>query len=200
MDLVVLSVAFVMHEFIVYGSSYPFVTIPDLGKIQGSFTETFGGRQISSFRGIPYALPPVGPLRFAVRFVMLTALTLTLSFTVDKYRSIYCEKDPIPASPWNGVLDATKEGPYCVQFIFGRSYGVEDCLKLNIYTHSVMCIFYLIHLQTFEGNVIIFTCRRAGQVIIYCLSWFGFMAVHSWEEAVMAKPTITVRSTLWIVT
>nr|AQY62723.1 carboxylesterase [Cnaphalocrocis medinalis] len=66
---------------------------------------------VSSFKGIPYAEPPVGPLRF---------------------------KDPIPHKGWTGVRDATEHGSVCSQFdiIFTEQYipGSEDCLFLNVYT------------------------------------------------------------------
>ena len=42
--------------------------------------------------------------------------------------------------PWNDqILDGTKEGPKCVQIneFTHAVEGVEDCLKLNIYTHNV---------------------------------------------------------------
>jgi para-nitrobenzyl esterase len=63
------------------------------------------------FAGIPYAAPPVGPLRW---------------------------QPPAPASPWPGIRDATKPGPRCVQdgsrpSDFGLSVG-EDCLTLNVWT------------------------------------------------------------------
>lgn len=38
------------------------------GKVQGSVRENFLGGTFYSFQGIPYAKPPVGPLRFKVRF------------------------------------------------------------------------------------------------------------------------------------
>nr|CAD7569982.1 unnamed protein product [Timema californicum] len=62
-----------------------------------------------SFQGIPYAKPPVGPLRF---------------------------KAPQPADPWEGVKDATKEGAEAPQIDFmNKKYtGNEDCLFINVYT------------------------------------------------------------------
>ena len=43
--------------------------------------------------------------------------------------------------PWglNNIFDATKEGPMCLQYdeFFQGVHGVEDCLRLNIYTHEV---------------------------------------------------------------
>ena len=49
-------------------------------------------------------------------------------------------KEPVYVKPWTGtVLDATKEGPSCIQHdnILQTFRGVEDCLRVNIYTHEV---------------------------------------------------------------
>jgi para-nitrobenzyl esterase len=63
------------------------------------------------FAGIPYAAPPVGPLRF---------------------------RPPAPVRPWTGIRDATEPGPRCIQDPgadpeFGKQSD-EDCLSLNIWT------------------------------------------------------------------
>lgn len=62
-----------------------------------------------AFRGIPYAQPPVGDLRYA---------------------------DPVPAEPWNDTLMADEFGGSCIQpaSTFGASESTEDCLYLNVYT------------------------------------------------------------------
>ena len=68
---------------------------------------------IRSFKGIPFAKPPVGDLRW---------------------------KEPQPADNWNGVRKADKFGPNAMQTkVFGdmnfRSAGMsEDCLYLNVWT------------------------------------------------------------------
>jgi carboxylesterase 2 len=42
------------------------VNIPKLGLLLGSQTKSSTGKGIYAFRGIPYAQPPVGELRFKV--------------------------------------------------------------------------------------------------------------------------------------
>jgi len=64
---------------------------------------------IRVYRGIPYAAPPVGNLRW---------------------------KPPQPAASWNGVLNATKFGRACPQVKTRHPLGEvsEDCLYLNVWT------------------------------------------------------------------
>src|SRR5436305_2726769 len=88
----------------------PRVTI-DTGTLEG--LDTAG---VMVFRGIPYAAPPVGELRW---------------------------RPPQSAKPWSGVRDASKLGHNCIQhqpysdidpFAAGIS---EDCLYLNVWTKSL---------------------------------------------------------------
>lgn len=82
----------------------------DTGKVHGRMSED---GQIRTFLGIPYAAPPVGPLRW---------------------------KPPQPAAKWKGVRDATAFGSHCMQpniyqdMIFRDPGPSEDCLTLNIWT------------------------------------------------------------------
>jgi carboxylesterase type B len=46
----------------------PMVTIPKLGQVRGSKMVSVAGKMFYAFRGIPYAQPPVGDLRFRVSF------------------------------------------------------------------------------------------------------------------------------------
>ena len=68
---------------------------------------------LDEFRGIPYAAPPIGPLRW---------------------------KPPQPVASWTGTRAADHFGPRCMQLgLFSdmvfRSDGVsEDCLYLNVWT------------------------------------------------------------------
>jgi para-nitrobenzyl esterase len=65
-----------------------------------------------AFRGLPYAAPPTGNLRW---------------------------RPPEPAAKWNGVRDATQFAPSCPQrsVFFGVGVRSEDCLYLNVYTPSL---------------------------------------------------------------
>lgn len=83
------------------------------GKLKGSLLKTKSGKEILSFRGIPYAESPLGPLRF---------------------------KEPKPKPKWDGILDATKEGFSCPQppKVLYRDLNItEDCLIINVYTKSL---------------------------------------------------------------
>src|SRR5258705_5337293 len=79
------------------------------GTVEGT-TEQSG---IRAYRGIPFAAPPVGDLRW---------------------------RAPQPVKNWEGVRSATAFGPRCVQAaLFSdmnfRSNGMsEDCLYLNVWT------------------------------------------------------------------
>ncbi|VEN60664.1 unnamed protein product [Callosobruchus maculatus] len=73
------------------------------------YKTAYKGTPYYSFRGIPYAEPPIGNLRF---------------------------KPPVEKSKWNGTLDATREGSQCVQNI-NPVLGSEDCLFINVYTPSL---------------------------------------------------------------
>lgn len=73
------------------------------GWVKGEVTGTH-----RSFLGIPYASPPVGPLRWAM---------------------------PRAAKPWEGLRDATRPGPQCPQLSGSpEPAGSEDCLSVNVTT------------------------------------------------------------------
>ena len=70
--------------------------------------------QIAVFRGLPYAAPPVGDLRW---------------------------REPQPAQPWRGARDASRNGKACMQQPGASLEGggdpgplSEDCLTLNVWT------------------------------------------------------------------
>nr|AHJ25667.1 acetylcholinesterase type-2 [Sogatella furcifera] len=88
------------------------------GAVRG-MSKTVLGREVHVFTGIPFAKPPVGPLRF---------------------------RKPVPVDPWHGVLDATTLPNSCYQERYEYFPGFEgeemwnpntnlseDCLYLNIW-------------------------------------------------------------------
>ncbi|XP_073818495.1 juvenile hormone esterase-like [Musca autumnalis] len=82
-----------------------------LGAIKGIEMETRFGNKFWSFRGIRYAEPPLGELRF---------------------------KNPQPIKAWQPtILDATNDGPMCPQVTEHMDMLSEDCLHLNVYTKNV---------------------------------------------------------------
>lgn len=59
-----------------------------------------------AFKGLPYAAPPVGALRW---------------------------RAPEPPRPWTGVRDASRFGPVCPQLSGSEVTGDENCLTLNVW-------------------------------------------------------------------
>jgi para-nitrobenzyl esterase len=72
------------------------------GPLKGIQTPT-----TNEYLGIPYAVPPVGNLRWT---------------------------PPQPFGKWHGVFQATQFGNFCTQPESGSTFGSEDCLTLNVYT------------------------------------------------------------------
>ncbi|MDP4215471.1 MAG: carboxylesterase family protein [Bacteroidota bacterium] len=127
------------------------------------------GSGIRSFKGIPFAQPPVGDLRW---------------------------REPQPVKPWDGVRKATRFGPRAMQRpIYSdmnfRSDGVsEDCLYLNVWTPAksekeklpVLVYFYGGGLMAGDGSEYRYdgeSMARHGIVAVtvnYRLSVFGFFA------------------------
>jgi para-nitrobenzyl esterase len=73
------------------------------GQIRGT-----DSRGMYEYLGLPYAAPPVGPLRW---------------------------RAPQPSARWHGIRNATGFAPHCPQPIgvFGRASTSEDCLYLNVF-------------------------------------------------------------------
>lgn len=79
---------------------------------QGSLEGSEPAPNVLAYLGIPYAKPPVGPLRW---------------------------QPPQPADHWQGVRSATRHGSPCAQQDQGWNRGLpergrEDCLFLNVWT------------------------------------------------------------------
>ncbi|XP_066908800.1 juvenile hormone esterase-like [Halyomorpha halys] len=83
------------------------------GAVRGFTSRSRSGRQFLSYKGIPFARPPLGKLRF---------------------------KPPEEPQPWAGIRNATEDGPFCIQYnmfqLNPQVIGSEDCLHLSVFTHD----------------------------------------------------------------
>jgi para-nitrobenzyl esterase len=149
-------------------ASDPLVIKTDLGKVQGKMS---ADGQARDFLGIPYAAPPVGPLRW---------------------------KPPQPAAKWHGVRQASSFGSRCFQqeryddMVFRDPGESEDCLTLNVWTpaaksKSKLPVMVWIYGGGFAGGGTSEPRQdgehltRRGVVVVsmnYRLGIFGFMATH----------------------
>jgi len=82
----------------------------DKGYVSGTVIGELG-KEVSVYRGIPFAAPPVGNLRW---------------------------KPPLPTEPWDGIRECTKFSLISPQPLMGNITGEmpqsEDCLYLNVLT------------------------------------------------------------------
>ena len=143
--------------------SAPIVAAPS-GTVRGT---AVGG--IHVFKGIPYALPPTGPLRW---------------------------KPPVPPASWKGTRDATEFGFVCPQpkpqpasiYSWDLRPMSEDCLSLNIWAPAgarKAPVFFWIHggaLTTGAGSDALYdgaALAARGLVVVsinYRLGVLGFLA------------------------
>ncbi|XP_073975369.1 carboxylic ester hydrolase-like isoform X4 [Rhodnius prolixus] len=86
------------------------------GQLRGREFKSRNGRKVAAFSGIPFAKPPLGPLRF---------------------------QDPQPPESWTRIRDAYNFGSVCVHIPFlyppvkTTKLGNEDCLYLSVYTPTL---------------------------------------------------------------
>ncbi len=125
---------------------------------------------VSTFRGVPYARPPVGPLRW---------------------------RPPEPHPAWSGVRDAVEFGPAAPQvpgmvtrLVGSEEATAEDCLRLNVWTPATdgarRPVLVWIHGGRFmngSGSWPVFdgtALARRGDVVVvtinYRLGALGFLA------------------------
>ena len=86
----------------------PLLAADEVRTTEGVYKGSLEG-DLLVFRGLRYAAPPVGNLRF---------------------------KAPAAPASFAGTSDARSFGPNCFQPAGGGSAGVEDCLFLNIWSHN----------------------------------------------------------------
>ncbi|CAH2107819.1 unnamed protein product [Euphydryas editha] len=159
----------------------PIVTVKE-GKIRGSFGYLIDGSPYYSFKGIPYARPPIENLRF---------------------------KAPLPPQPWKGIRDAVDFGPICTQFNFTYQ-GEEDCLFINVYTKSlnkndkipVMVYIYGGSFTQGSGNFFLPDFLLQHDVILvtfnYRLEVLGFLSLETPEVPGNAAMKDQVAALRWV--
>ncbi|XP_015175623.1 PREDICTED: acetylcholinesterase [Polistes dominula] len=90
----------------------PVLTVKQ-GRIKGVIEENIVDNvKYYIYRGIPYAKPPIGKLKF---------------------------QDPLPPEEWFGIRDCSKFGNVCAQIdrMTNEMIGSDDCLYLNVYTPRI---------------------------------------------------------------
>ncbi|CAG9768475.1 unnamed protein product [Ceutorhynchus assimilis] len=90
-------------------ASDPIVSLPK-GQVRGVTLSSVNNRTIHVFRGIPFAKPPIGKLRF---------------------------KTPDEPEPWTDILDAIADSNICFSCEYNSEKESEDCLYLNVITPAL---------------------------------------------------------------
>jgi para-nitrobenzyl esterase len=165
---------FMLASSALYAANFPQIVQVDTGSVKGVLNEQSA---VNSFKGIPFAAPPVGNLRW---------------------------KAPMAAAKWAGVLNTDHFGNSCMQVVRhgasgGRAFSSEsrvpnstseDCLYLNVWTPAksagdklpVMVWIYGGGFQVGSGAVPIYDgegLASKGVVVVsfnYRLGIFGFLA------------------------
>jgi para-nitrobenzyl esterase len=137
---------------------------------------------VVAFKGIPYAAPPVGPLRW---------------------------RPPQPVAAWKAPLKADKLGPICMQKYNPKDNGVgplpmsEDCLTLNVWrpyqaSPHALPVMVWIHGGGFvngSGTAALYdgaALARQGVVVVtlnYRLGRFGFFATPALTREAGDEPS-----------
>lgn len=103
---------FVTYCFVFFSNEDAPVVQTTHGKVRGILLKSLYDEQFYAFDGIPYAVPPLGTLRF---------------------------KEPHDLKPWHGIRDCSKPLSKCLQVstLTKEVEGSEDCLYLNISVKTV---------------------------------------------------------------
>ncbi|XP_014643887.1 PREDICTED: liver carboxylesterase 1-like [Ceratotherium simum simum] len=145
------------------------------GKVLGKYVSLEGFAQpVAVFLGIPFAKPPLGPLRFA---------------------------PPQPAEPWHVVKNTTSYPPMCSQdpaagqmvsdLFTNRKENIslqfsEDCLYLNVYTPADL---------TNESRLPVMVWIHGGGLMLGGASSYDGLALSAHENVVVV--TIQYRLGIW---
>ncbi|XP_032436801.1 fatty acyl-CoA hydrolase precursor, medium chain-like [Xiphophorus hellerii] len=143
------------------GSSELVVSLKS-GQIRGEYVTVKGTeRRVKQYLGIPFAKPPVGPLRFAA---------------------------PESPEPWEGERDGTQQPPMCVQdreivinisIAMSMDFSVpevsEDCLYLNVYTPAE---------TTPEVKLPVMVWIHGGGLVLGAASQYDVSSLTAYENVV----------------
>ncbi|XP_027794875.2 liver carboxylesterase 1 isoform X4 [Marmota flaviventris] len=145
------------------------------GKVLGKYVSLEGSAQpVAVFLGVPFAKPPLGPLRFA---------------------------PPQPAEPWRSVKNTTSFPPMCSQDAVGgqvlselftnRKENIpfrfsEDCLYLNIYTPADL---------TKKSRLPVMVWIHGGGLVVGGASTYDGLPLSALENVVVV--TIQYRLGIW---
>ncbi|MEO8585953.1 MAG: carboxylesterase family protein [Acidobacteriota bacterium] len=140
-------------------------SVPAVVPTSGGTVRGFRMGQALVYRGIPYAAPPLGALRF---------------------------RPPVPPDPWTTVRDTSGFGSICAQATgSGQVVGSEDCLVLNVWAPATPSLLrapvvFWIHgggnvqgagsFPVYDGEAFV---EKGGVVVVtinYRLSTLGFLA------------------------
>ncbi|PAV56477.1 hypothetical protein WR25_00197 isoform C [Diploscapter pachys] len=141
------------------------------GDLQGAILTSESGKGVETFLNIPYAKPPVGPLRF---------------------------KKPEQAENWEGIRDATSFGSAAIQIpsIVKQDVNMaEDCLTLNVFApaesapsegYPVLVLFHgggfiIGHAQMYSTQGLADVLVSKGVVIVSVQARLGFLGY--WRTA-----------------
>ncbi len=137
--------------------------LTDAGLVSGTVVGDVG-EEVRVYKGIPFAAPPVGDLRW---------------------------KPPQPVEPWEGVLECTDFAPIAPQLTSSEVEQSEDCLYLNVYTPATRTTDLLPVFVSIHGGAMVIGSSRSpditcfaqqngvvGVSIAYRLGGLGFFA-HS---------------------
>ncbi|XP_058383688.1 liver carboxylesterase 1-like [Diceros bicornis minor] len=145
------------------------------GKVLGKYVSLEGIAQpVAIFLGVPFAKPPLGPLRFA---------------------------PPQPADPWHFVKNTTSYPPMCSQdAVMGQEFSdyltngreniplkfSEDCLYLNIYTPADL---------TKKSRLPVMVWIHGGGLVLGGASTYDGLVLSAHENVVVV--TIQYRLGIW---
>ncbi|KAL8287344.1 hypothetical protein RQP46_003796 [Phenoliferia psychrophenolica] len=138
--------------------------------------KTSADASVDSFLGMPFALPPIGDLRFAPPQPPATGFG---TFDASSYGASCPQANPLAGADPQvlSVLSTTVIEQLSSTSIFNMAVGgAEDCLTINIYGGA----FSLGGTSTYDGSSLIQRSVAAGSPIIfvsvnYRLNSFGFL-------------------------